>query len=356
MTCHHPNPTGEREATLKPTSVSQLDIRQYSPPASRLAILPLVLLLGGVILPANVFAAPPNSPVTIFVNCPSSINAALASLDPSADNTIYVSGACSENVDIESFDRLQLIAQNGASITDASGGTSAVLFINNSTGVTVQGFTINGNPNAQNEMIDCNTSNCTFTRNTVQGGGNDGIDVNGAHTLFFNDTFQDLGNGPAQIVPAAGIFISESSEVFARGVIVQRVTGRGVVVRGFFTIRSTAVQHSAVQNNTGNGIVVFYNGAANIGNSTITGNGGDGIDVVSHSTLQLIGTSITGNHGVGILVKDLSFADLTQFGGNVVKNNLGSEEVLSSPKFPATRGALTSIGGGKTNSNESNEQ
>jgi hypothetical protein len=289
------------------------------------------------------------------VNCPGgSINAALASLDPWADNTVNVYGACTENVDIESFDRLKLIAQNGASITDASGGTSAVLFINNSTGVTVQGFTINGNPNAQNEMIDCDTSNCTFTRNTVQGGGYDGIDVNGAHAFFFNDTFQDLGTGPAQFVPAAGIFIGAGSEGFARGVIIQRVTGDGVKVNGGVL----QLVSSTVQNNTGNGITVKLNGYAGIRNrnSTITGNGGDGIDVVSHSTLQLTSTSITGNHGVGILVKDLSFADFAEAGPNVVKNNLGSEDVLCSPKFPVTRGALTNIGGGRTNCVEGNDQ
>jgi hypothetical protein len=224
--------------------------------------------------------------------------------------------------------------------------------------VTVQGFTINGNPNAQNEMIDCTASTCTFRGNTVQGGGYDGIDVNGARAFFFHDTFQDLGNGPAQFFPgpAAGILIGSGSDGFARGVIIQRVTGHGVAVRGNFTLQTTAVQHSVVQNNTGNGIVVFYNSVANIWNSTITGNGGDGIDVVSHSTLQLINTSITGNHGVGILVKDLSFADFAPSVPNVVKNNLGSEDVLCRPKFPATRGALTSIGGGRTTCEEDNTQ
>jgi hypothetical protein len=58
-----------------------------------------------------------------------SINAALASLDPSEDDTIDVRGACKENVTITGFDRLKIIAQNGASISDASGGILAVVTI-----------------------------------------------------------------------------------------------------------------------------------------------------------------------------------------------------------------------------------
>jgi len=347
---------------MKPTSISLLRIMNDSQSGRWLTLLPLLLLLGGVVLPANVFAAPPNpSPVTITVNCPGgSINTTLASLDPSADNTIQVSGACTENVDIESFDRLTLVALGVASISDASGGATAVLSINDSTRVTVQGFTINGNgPSGQSELIDCTASSCTFRGNTVQGGGSDGVDVfNGARAFFINDVFQDLGTGG--LFGPTGIFVGGNSLASVRGVTIQRVTGDGVQVSGgaFLVVRDSVVQHNA-----GSGIFLNLDGTANIRHSTITGNTGDGIDVTGHSTISLgaVGaaadaSSITGNRGVGILVKDLSFARFPQGVPNVVKNNLGRKDVLCSPQFPATRGVHTSIGGGKTNCDEDDER
>src|ERR1700745_2755640 len=72
---------------------------------------------------------------TLYVNCGgrvglSSIGAALKQLQYSeghGPSTINVSGACHENVLIQSVDRLTLNAVNGASITDASGGNLDVI-------------------------------------------------------------------------------------------------------------------------------------------------------------------------------------------------------------------------------------
>ncbi len=68
----------------------------------------------------------------------------LASTNPQGPNTITVSGGCKENLVIQSMDRLTLITKNGASITDRSGGSLAVVDIEDSHSVTMQGFTING--------------------------------------------------------------------------------------------------------------------------------------------------------------------------------------------------------------------
>jgi len=46
-------------------------------------------------------------------------------------------------------------------------------------------------------------------------------------------------------------------------------------------------------------------------------------------------------------VRDLSFAFFSS--GNSITGNLGGTDVLCSPQFSATRGALTNIGGGTTN-------
>jgi hypothetical protein len=308
-------------------------------------------------LPSNVFAARPSpSPDWIdkdvrYVDCGSanklinSINNALASLDPSEDNTVYVRGACKENVTVSGFDRLKLIAQNGASITDASGDTTAVISIDNSTRVSVQGFTINGNgPNAQTEAIDCTFSYCAFSGNTVQG-GSDGIDVSrGARASLNGDAFQDNVNG-------AGIFVGQSSFILAIGITTQR-NGMGANVSGGGFLQ---LNKSAVQNNLGPGIQVHDNGMANLSASTVTGNAGNGISVLRKSSLALgfaggaNGSTITNNAGAGVQVKDLSFANFPDGAGSVVKSNTGGTDVVCSVQFAATRGALTNIGGGTTN-------
>ena len=68
----------------------------------------------------------------------------LATVNPQGPNTITVSGSCKGNFVIQGMDRLLLITRKGASITDRSNGSLAVLDIEDSRSVTVQGFTING--------------------------------------------------------------------------------------------------------------------------------------------------------------------------------------------------------------------
>src|SRR5271167_4705675 len=89
---------------------------------------------------------------TLWVNCGgkgglNSIGAALKSLqnfESREPTTINVSGACHENVVIQSIDRLTLTAVNGASIIDPSGGSLSTVTIDDSRDVAINGFTING--------------------------------------------------------------------------------------------------------------------------------------------------------------------------------------------------------------------
>jgi parallel beta helix pectate lyase-like protein len=319
------------------------------------AVVPLLLCLGGILFSTSVLAVQPSPNLIVknvrHVDCGSSnkliksINAALASLDPSQDDTIFVRGACKENVTITGFDRLTIIARAGASISDASGGISSVVTVIDSMRVSLQGFIINGSgPTDQNDGIDCIASNCTFSGNTVQGAA-DGVNVfRGGRASFSGDIIQDNSDN--------GLFIAQVTFVFADSVTVQRNGTSGVAVSAGGDL---ALKSSTVQNNAGPGIAILLNASANVRQSTITENGGDGIDVQNNSALQLgqagatQGSSITANQGVGILVKDLSFVTFPAGVPNVVKNNLGAKDVLCSPKFPATRGALTDIGGGTTN-------
>src|SRR5262245_38221227 len=82
---------------------------------------------------------------TLYVNCGAkeglhSIGAALRVLQRAQEqspSTINVSGACHENVVIQSLDRLTLNAVNGASVSDASGGTLDVMSIQDSREVAI---------------------------------------------------------------------------------------------------------------------------------------------------------------------------------------------------------------------------
>jgi hypothetical protein len=350
-------PTEGSEPTMQIKSLSKLSVRRYSSLWNWRTMLPLLISLATMSLAASVMAARPiPSPDSVhkdvrYVDCGSSnkqinsINNTLASLDPSEDNTIYVRGACKENVNIAGFDRLQLIAQGVASISDASGDNAPAISIDNSTRVSVQGFIINGNgPNAQTEAIDCTFSFCAFIGNTVQGGA-DGVDVfNGARASFHGDVLQNNNNG-------AGIAVGRNGFVLANGVTTQR-NGQGANVAGGFL----QIISSTVLNNFGPGIVVRLGGTVNMFTSTVTGNAGNGINVIGHSTLQLgfrgsggPGSSITTNTGAGIMVKDLSFANFPDGVANAVTGNGGARDVLCNPQFPATRGALANIGSGTTN-------
>lgn len=80
-------------------------------------------------------------------------------------NTITVFGTCNENVVIQSFDKLTLISTTGATINDVSGGLSAVLNIEDTNRVTLQGFTINGGADG---VICGNASVCYLMADTVQ--------------------------------------------------------------------------------------------------------------------------------------------------------------------------------------------
>jgi hypothetical protein len=134
----------------------------------------------------------------LAVNCNgtgalSTINGALKLLDPQGPNTLTVSGNCHENPVIQGFDRLTLQARPGASINDASGGTTDVITIGDSQRVTIQGFTINGG----GEGIVCfSHSLCRFNGNTIQGSAGDGVAISRARAEFTGNIIQNHSSSP----------------------------------------------------------------------------------------------------------------------------------------------------------------
>jgi hypothetical protein len=248
-------------------------------------------------------------------------------------NTVLVSGACHENVLIKGFNRLTLIAKPGASINDASGGTGLVVHIDDSTGVELRGFTIDGG--VIGVMCE-NFSVCRFDGNTIQGASSIGFQGVQSRATFTADTIQNNG---------IGLVALESSAVRAGGIVIQNNQGSGVDLDTGGTL---AAFGSTIRNNGGNGIEANNNNALLLVSSAVTQNTANGVYLAGHSSADFEADNIvTGNGGSGVWVRDLSFAEFRI--PSTVTGNAGGFDVACTPQFSATRGALINIGGGATN-------
>jgi hypothetical protein len=299
----------------------------------------VVLLLCATVLPAAAQAA------HLKVNCNdkdgkelSKITAALKQLNPTVPNTLTVSGTCHENVVIQGFERLSLIASPGASITDASNGTLDMVDIGDSQEFSMNGFTVDGGAGG----VACfDNSLCRFTGNTIQGSAGHGVVVNASRATFNGDTSQNHA--------ARGLSVIDGGSVTATGITLQG-NGDGIVLNtaGFVT-----VFNSTIRNNQRFGVFAATNSTFRCVPCTITGNGNDGVRLQQNSVARFdsfFGAySITGNGAAGVSLSDLSFSFFDV--GNVTGNS-GGTDVVCNPQFSATRGALTNIGGGITNCTE----
>jgi len=278
---------------------------------------------------------------TLRVNCGghvglTSIRAALRVLPP-GPTTIQVSGNCRENLLIQSIDRLTLTALNGASISDASGGTLSVVDIEDSRDVTIRGFVINAGADGisgANGVVCGDSSVCRLSGNTIQGATDgSGFIIFGASTAVIDgDILQ--GN-------AGGLGVFSASAV--RGIFTARNNSEGArVVRNSYL----NVVDCNVSNNAEAGITVRGNATLNLNNCSVSSNGGNGI-VLQWGAFGGLGTStITGNGNVGVEISDLSFAT---FDTDVITGNQGGTDVACNPQYPATLFAASEIGGGTTN-------
>jgi len=253
-------------------------------------------------------------------------------------NTLAVSGNCHENVVIQSFDRLTLIASPAASITDASGGTAPVVDIDDSRTVMLTGFTINGGFDG----IDCsNASICYLTKNTVQSSvGQQGVGIgNGSQAFLADNVIQNNGE--------RGLTANEGSQVFSTNDTLQDNAAEGIVINSgvFLEARNSTVRNNG--SGGGNGVTAIAHSTLRLISCTITGNALSGVRLQFSSEARFDSSSVSGNGDTGVTVGDLSFAFFGP-GSNVI-GNLSGTDVLCAPQFSATRGALTNIGGGTTN-------
>jgi len=289
---------------------------------ARFLVFLLLVTIGGAVRRAEA--------VDLDVNCDGhhSIRRALhmlARINPQGPNTIIVSGECKETLVIQSMDRLTLITKKGASITDPSGGTLAVVDIENSQRVTLQGFTINGGA----QGILCSTASlCYLTGNTIQGPGRFGINViKGSRAFLESNVIEDWGRGA---------FIDSGAQVFSSNDVFQSNGGSALVVLAAVYFESV---NSKFDNN---GVGIDAGGTLTLRGGTISGNSSDGIRLLSGKAVFL-GPTITGNGGVGIHLEDGAFAG---FLAASITGNLSGLDVDCEPQFPITRfidrtGAIT---------------
>jgi hypothetical protein len=251
---------------------------------------------------------------------PNTINGALKVLNPQGPNTLTVSGTCKENVVIKSFDNLTLQAMQatpGASINDASGGTADVIVIQDSTRITIQGFTINGG----GEGVLCfDHSLCRFNGNTIQGSSGNGVRLSRARATFTGNVIQKhSGNG---------LGIANASQAYTNGDTIQGNVG-GVFVSGSSFLIASA---TTVQDNSSMGVVIADNSTLNTGGGNlITGNGDTGVFVIRASMAYFgNGDAVTANGygfaeygGDGVGLGNLSFVRVN--GANISDNFSGTD-------------------------------
>jgi hypothetical protein len=255
----------------------------------------------------------------------------LATLSPDHPYTIRVSGACQDNVTIINFTDLTLIAEPGASISDASGGLNPVIYVGRTTTFEMQGFTING------QAVWClDNSTCFFSGNTFQDAADEGVSVDQSSADFIGDTSQHNA-GPGFRITDAAVVNMDTVSLINNG-------GNGA----FVGYGSTAVvNNSTVQNNGAQGFRVSTHSLISLGGSNVSNNGQDGVFVLVGSEGLFGGNTITGNGQAGVRVRDLSM--VTFPGGSDVTGNLGGTDVVCEGQFGAARDTATSINGGTSN-------
>jgi Right handed beta helix region len=292
-------------------------------------------------------SAKPAKPEDIDINCNQpnthngSINSVLARLDPARTWILDVSGTCKENVVVQSFENLTLIAKPGASIDDNSAGNLDVIDVFDTHEFSMQGFSINGGSSG----VGCGDySLCRFSGNTVQGSTGDGIFVARSRASLQGDTLQNNAG--------SGLAVINGGVAITFGVTIQGNGLGGADVNVGSTLIATSV---ISQNNSGAGIRIANHSTMRLIDSTLTGNPDAGVRIVGSSEANFVtnitGNVITGNGGPGVLLGDLSFASFVG-ADHITGNNPGGFDVFCAPQFSATRGALTGIGGGLTNCTE----
>ncbi len=221
------------------------------------------------------------------------IGTVLRELNPLLPNTVHVLGTCRENIVIRGFDRLVLVAHQGATIEDASEGQQAVVEVRDSRRVEFRGFRIVGGPFG----VKCwDGSLCRFAGNTIEGAAVCGVWMASSQATFSGDTIQGAGN--------AGLSF-DATTVDAWDVTVQR-NEHGIFVSNGSVFTGSGL---VVSDNRGDGIGVDTQAHLVLTSSTVSANGATGVNLNNQSQALLAGENVITGHGVfGVGIGDQSQA------------------------------------------------
>jgi parallel beta-helix repeat protein len=202
------------------------------------------------------------------------ITEALRRLPPG--DTLSVSGACNENVQIpEQVSNITLEGQGTATINGPDANSATILVRGD--GITIRNFaSISG---GETGITVTRGAAALIDNNVIQSTGGNGISVvQSSSARIINNTIQ--GN------PGTGIVVSESSSA--------RI--------GFNMIDDTQASPNVIQKNGENGIIVTGSSNARIVGNTISSNGDHGVLVnrVSHGDAS--SNTIDSNGGDGVFV------------------------------------------------------
>ena len=239
----------------------------------------------------------------------------LATTNPQGPNKITVLGDCKGNFVIQSMDRLTLFTNKGASITDRSNGSLAVLDIEDSHSVTVQGFTINGGAGG----VQCSTASvCYLTGNTIEGGG---VGVRRGSAAFLeSNVIQDGGRGAT---------VEDGSQMFSSNDVFQSNAAQGIVIGdgAYFVASNSSFLSNGVGIQAAASNLLLHGG-------TISGSIGNGMTMLAGSTVVFRdGATVIDNGGDGVHLEDASFAG---FQSATVTGNLSGLDVNCAPQFTIT--------------------
>jgi parallel beta-helix repeat protein len=243
------------------------------------------------------------------------ITEALRRLRPG--DTLFVSGACNENLQIpEQVVNITLDGQGTATINGPDASSSTILVRGD--GITIKNFA----------SVTGGETGITVTRggaalidsNVIQSTGGNGISVvQSSSARIINNTIQ--GN------PGTGIVVTESSsarigfnmtdDTQASPNVIQKNGENGIIVTGSSNAR---IIGNTISGNTENGVLVNRVSHGDVSSNTIDSNGGDGVFVSRNSGVNLgedtgsgifdsPNTTKVNNVGVGIRCVINSYGD-----------------------------------------------
>jgi hypothetical protein len=320
-----------------------------------------VLLLVSV-APVAAAQAAQSTPITVDCNNGQSLNLTLSTLNKKNSNTVSVNGTCTEYVQVIGFDNLVLKGLSGATLlqppTGAGNLFNALLLIESSRSVTVQGFSIQADTATVPAVGIGHGSSDIRLRNLTVVGGTEGILVfENSQVSVAYVTGQDPGYTPLGIYDYSDVHVERSSFQNTTGALWHAGIDLG---SSHVTIYGTTISNMQVGMNASNGSVIdvqtydtYYalGGPTDVTIQSPAATNYNGVNVDSGSSLNVLGAKLVinrpgqtfGGTTGGLLISDGS--NLNAANGNLSITGSHGQGIMVLNNSHATVGVVTVSGG-----------